>query len=368
MSVRYSSQELRSPGDFEEYLRRTGIQARLAGDTRVTARVDDISGNINRVRRVSYLDPSGRVVSSCVVKHVPEGGALERYPSIHFPEDRLEFEAFYYRASASACLDQWVPAILHQDTEMRVLVLEDLAPSAALESCLLSGAPLESRFFEVLGRDLGRFHRWSCTLEVPAKFQINPSAAANRPYVLTLPLDHPEQMRAIWNSRDGQEGLAVLQAHLLDQAGESLAAQARAFESDFKSSEPRVLTHGDLHGESIFVRKEHRATVLDAELCDPGAAWFDPGMLLAHLLMLTISLARPLPYAAFLRAYLDEMRQESLLQPILKMAGFEMIRRVIGAANASFVDTQAKRRQVLQQATTLVLDPEKSVIRREVNS
>ncbi|MBI2944927.1 MAG: phosphotransferase [Candidatus Wallbacteria bacterium] len=368
MSDCFSSRELRSPADFEEYLRRTGVQARLAGDAQVTARVDDISGNINRVRRVSYVDLSGRVVGSCVVKHVPAGGALERYPSIRFPEDRLAFEAFYYRASSEAFLDRWVPSILAQDIENRVLVAEDLAPSMSLERCLLSDAFPEPQFFANLGRDLGRFHRGSLSLEVPAGFRNNPTAAANRPYVLTLPLEHPEQMRAIWSSRDGGEGLAVLQAHLFEQAGERLAAEARSFESDFKSGEPSVLTHGDLHGESIFVREGSRATVLDAELCDPGAAWFDPGMLLAHLLMLTISLARPVPYAAFLRAYLDEMRHDGLLKSILKMAGFEMIRRVIGAANSPFVDSQEKRRQVLRQATILVLEPQSSSIHREVIS
>ena len=74
--------------------------------------IETLSGNINRVKRLTLLDAGGERLTSLIVKAMPKGGRLERYPELTFPESRLSFEAAYYQASSRFEQDSqqaWTP-------------------------------------------------------------------------------------------------------------------------------------------------------------------------------------------------------------------------------------------------------------------
>ncbi len=353
----------------------SGFAEILVGDAPVE--VQDISGNINRVRRLSFGASPDTRSPSLVIKHVPSGGALERYPQIIFPEDRLRYEAHFYeqvdRAASTdlPALKGFVPAVLHDDPDREILVLQDLAPDRPMEAAALEGIELSPHFFETLGRSIGSLHDWSRRQVLPARLVSNPSAEANRPYVLTLCLQEPEAIRSVWMGKGGEPDRVLLQERFLATYGARVLARGEVMARRFKDDPSPVMTHGDLHGESLFVRPGDHPTVIDAELCDQGAGWFDAGMCLAHLLMLSRALERSMHGAAFLRAYLKFARPKEpsrLASDALIMAGLEMVRRIIGAANAPFVEGAELRWQLLEEAARMVLAPGQTELYQEVLS
>ena len=325
------------------------------------AEVDDISGNINHVRRVR----DATSIRSIVVKALPEGGRLQRYPEISFPEDRLVYERHYYDAATRAAalepaLANWVPGLLHVNRADTVLVLEDLAPAPTLEDKVLAGHRVSSEDLAGLGRVVGLFHRRAAELDLPDALRENPSTFANLPYVLTLPFADPAMLQGMWRQRGDATARIAVQEPFLAERGAALLEHAEWMLERFRSDAPVTLVHGDLHATSLFARDDGTFTAIDCELCMWGAAWFDPGTLLAHLVMLSRVVGRSLDCGAFLEAYLEAAafaERAELRHGTIELAGFEIIRRIIGAANMHYIEKRNDREDLLALAAGWIINP-----------
>ncbi len=360
--------KLETDEDFIRFcagLRETGI---LNIPDEAGVLVDDISGNINRVRRLLFIDDFTGSKQGVVIKTVPENGCLERYPNIRFPEDRLSFEYQYFRLAEEAAetheeLAHWVPGLWHAakdspDGLIRALVLEDLTPALTLQAHVLRRVAVPETFLTDLGCKLALFHSWSAQNLEPHT-PSNPSAAMNRPFVLTHPFEQAETLGNQWAMQD-ECWRNRLQDSFMRQFREALLPQARLLLSGFRDEGFNVLTHGDLHAESIFIISDN-PVVIDAELCDVGAAWFDTGMVLAHFRMLSVAGNQRLSAESFLKAYCDTLDKEigiipeNLIKNTFQLAGFEIIRRILGVANMPYLDQQSAK-DLLEVAAHYVLE------------
>lgn len=370
--------ELESDEDFVEYVRKhVGVK-----DT-ITAEIENLSGNINRVRRVHFHSSAGNS-QSYVVKHVPRGGQLERYPTIIFPDNRLSFEAQWLHFCRGKVQTDRVrtPNIIHFGNGDRTIIMEDLKPRMTLGEYCQNGPELK-----IVLQDLGRFlieiHKASIGAAIVPN---NPTAALNRPFVFSKPIAQPEEMCALWRARQkdmlGEEDklsgagislseqIQLQQRYLRKYAGQVLPI-LKDLESSFKQCSDPVLTHGDLHTDSILMLENDGIGVIDAELCDYGSAGFDLGTLWAHVWAGLVSadtdrekIFEALAWLLSGYAPHNSIRQQSdcisllnLLESTAQHCGAEILRRLLGAAGFKTSLSMSQSQYLLEIATRLLIEP-----------
>lgn len=339
------------------------------------ADITNISGNINRTCRIIFSDARGLTREQrFIVKMLPPGGVLEKYPDISFPESRLTYENYYYdtvkrvvQKNSGQSLCDWIPEVIGyhaipvgKDVPDRIqtLVFSDLYPAQSLQAYVLNGHAVAPAFLRDLGYQLGCFHKLSATMREEKHLPRNPSADTNRPYVLTQPFLASDTVQHHFFSHPAFKNRASCQKNFIERYGSKLLRVAEKQLNDFKDSPFQVLTHGDLHADSVFFRK-NKATVIDAEFCDWGAAWFDTGMVIAHLWMLSTQCKHPLSVQAFTDGYQFGVGHynwdwTTFWQQTAMLSGFEVIRRIIGLANMPYLSDDVAAR-LLESAASCIL-------------
>lgn len=378
MSLRETVLELESDEDFAEYVRNyVGVKDSVAVE------LENLSGNINRVRRVHFHSAEG-TSQSFVVKHVPRGGQLERYPTIIFPDNRLSFEAQWLYFSRARVQTERVrtPKIIHFGNGERTIIMEDLKPRMTLGQYCQTGAELKT-VLQDLGGFLIEIHKASIGA---ATVPNNPTAALNRPFVFSKPFAQPEEMCGLWRARQKDmfkednklngagislsEQIQLQQAYLKKYAEQVLPILER-LEDSFKRCPDAVLTHGDLHTDSILMLENDGVGVIDAELCDYGSAGFDLGTLWAHVWagLVSANTDREKIFEALawlLSGYAPDnsIRQQSdcisllnLLESTAQHCGAEILRRLLGAAEFKASLSMSQRQYLLEIATRLLIEP-----------
>lgn len=372
-------EELRSDADFIELIKGQSSKLVFSNSALAGAAVEDLSGNINRVRRIRLQFKGGKE-RSFVVKHVPAHGRLERYPEIVFPESRLDFEVLWFGLAerlVGASTGVKTPHVLHFDKRKRLMIMEDLMPRCSLGDFLRQQENAAGRLLVKLGQFLGRIHGNFRGPEI-----INPSAALNRPFVFTLPLVQPEKMRSIWQETESlrtsqeccswritlQERIELQEQYLSGPAQQVLPVISK-LERAFKQGRRNVLTHGDLHTESVLVLADDRLGVVDAELCDYGCPGFDLGMFCAHLWanrlvsgVKTKEIQREVE--CFMAGYANEFfdigqasKEElwDLYESSVAHCGAEILRRLLGAAEFGFALSRDQFEELLEDASRFLL-------------
>lgn len=366
--------ELESDEDFVDY-----VQSHVDIENFVTVETENLSGNINRVRRLRFHSKTGNC-QSYVVKHVPRGGQLERYPTIVFPDNRLTFEAEWFHFAKSTAQSHRVktPNIIHFGNDGHTLIMEDLKPRMTLGEYCHEGQDLKTVLTE-LGSFLVQIHRASIGAAVVPN---NPTASLNRPFAFSKPVTEPEAMRNLWRARQLSEddfsntGISLpeqieLQDGYLSKNAVRLLPVLKGLESSFKQSADLVLTHGDLHTASVLILENGAIALIDAELCDYGTAGYDLGVLCAHIWaelasahtdkeMILNTLACLLSgYAPndLIQKQVDCAWLLNLLQSTTLHCGAELLRRLLGAAGFNVRLTLSQRQFLLETATELLLDP-----------
>lgn len=348
-----SRQILSSPRDFIRFC--NDHAPSFAGSPAERLHLTDVSGNINRVRRICYEGPDGNALS-VILKTVPEGGALERYPSIAFPEQRLAYEIAYYRAHAKV-FSAWVPALLGTDKSEHTFLAEDLAPAVSLEERVLRDKAFSTALIAQIGQSLGTSHRLMLG-EAPTILDTpNPCMQANLPFILKLPIENPNSMRQHWrNDPLGAERIA-LQKVIMPYQSRLLKISQQLIERLYADA-PLTLVHGDLHAGSLFTRDNGTVSVIDAELCDIASSWFDLGILLAHGHLLSENIGTSFSESVLVQTYTDAFppgNNEHFLRRTRQLAGFEIIRRLMGAANVVYVQEKDVLKQLVHKACDLIL-------------
>jgi 5-methylthioribose kinase len=325
--------------EVPDYLRGVGLVGRGEA-VRVEPAGD---GNINWVRRATAEGPPQR---SYVLKQARP--ALERFPQYHAPTERIVCEARYLERVRPWDSEGVCPRVHHFDEPNRILVLEDLGRAERLDDALARGAGA-SPALAALARFLGRVHRETrgdASL-LPA-FANGPMRRLHGDHIFALPFqpnDFPLPPRTAERAAELRGDAALC------------AAAERAY-ADYLA--PRgALVHGDVQAGNILL-PDGGVKLLDAEIAHVGDPAFDVGMLLAHALLPAAAAGR----AASAHAVLSQCWQAYVvahgvaeLPPLaraLRYAGFELLRRTIGAARVAAVAGDAAGLRVIEAGLALV--------------
>ncbi|MER0237832.1 S-methyl-5-thioribose kinase [Fulvimarina sp. MAC8] len=253
--------------------------ARRLGGKPVDWRATEVSdGNMNAVYRLE-----GRTGSIIVKQALPYIRVIgESWP---FPVSRITFEtealALHLRIAP-----QFVPAILHTDESLGLLVMEDLRHHKVARHAFVDG-----RTFPHFPRHLGEFLARSLYftsdfhLLTPEKKTLAAKFAGNAHLCQTTEdviFTGPYGERELNRVTPGNEAIA---AKLRTDPDLRRAASEMKLAFRTKSE---ALIHGDLHTGSIMVT-ETDTRVIDAEWAFHGPMGFDLGALIGNLFLAAIS-------------------------------------------------------------------------------
>lgn len=266
---------------------------------------------------------------------------VEKYPEYDAPRDRALVEGAYFKiVQENEALAALSPKLLGQDEETRLLVLEDLGEAQDLSAVYADGridADLAQRALDYL-RELHGFTR---RRELPPILVNRDMRALNHTHIFDLPLrpDNGLDLDAF------TPGLAELATRLTGDS--DFVARVRGLGERYLSDGP-VLVHGDFYPGSLL-KASRGLAVIDAEFCFPGFPEFDHGVFLGHLTLAGVS---------------DESQDEVLDAAveaggdpflILRIAGVEVMRRLLGVAQLPLpIDLEAKA-LLLEQARARVM-------------
>jgi 5-methylthioribose kinase len=381
------------PETLDTYLRSVGW---LAADDAVLQVERAGEGNMNctvraRTRRGSFVVKQSRPW-------------VEKYPQFAAPWDRACREREFYAAVAGvAGVGDRMPRLLHADEAMRLLVLEDLGEGGDVTD-LYRGPELAPAELDALADFLGNLHRLGVNripavhstadvtdcadggAEPPSPIRVHgstsqvpgplasspcPSASSAPSAVSTVfsPVKDPDRLK-------NREMRALNHAHIfiipwqpgggpdLELISPGLAEAARGVQSDreLASTVERVgreiyladgttLIHGDFFPGSL-IRTAAGLRVIDPEFGFVGRAEFDVGVWWAHLLLAGQS-------AALLERWAGVYRKPPGFDvPVAcRLAGIEMVRRLIGYAQLPLGCNAVGRLDRLEVGVGLVREP-----------
>ena len=325
-----AAQQMLTDEGVPAYVRGLG----LAGPSEPITVAPGGDGNINWVRRVLV---GGERARSFVLKQARP--ALERFPQYAAPTQRLLFEARWFELARPHDANGICPRMLGLDVANRVLVLEDLSAAERLDAALERSADVAAPM-EALARFLARVHAATAGDDaLPAQFENDAMRRLHGEHIFVLPYQANEfglTPRIETAAREARADAALVRA-----AAEAYAGYLR----------PRgSLVHADVQAGNVLLVAGGGVKLLDAEIAHVGDAAFDLGTLLAHLAL--PALARGEAASALLArvrsAYCDERAcGAETIARAQRYAGFELIRRTIGAARVAAVASDEAGLRVL---------------------
>jgi 5-methylthioribose kinase len=324
---------------LENILRRLGV---LVGTETVRRAEPAGAGNMNCTLRITT---SGR---SLIVKQARPW--VEKYPQFAAPADRAVRELeFYQRVAPCPGLAARMPRLLAAAAESHLLVLEDLGQAGDFTS-VYRDATWELGELRTLGSFLAELH-------VAFRAAIPDEAAANREM---RALNHTHIFRIPFQANNGLNldaicpGLAAAAAPILGDS--ALATRVTELGQSCYLTDGPCLLHGDFFPGSL-IRTAAGPRVIDPEFAFFGRAEFDVGVFLAHLV-----LARQPPAfrSSWLAAY--GLTNELDQRLTLKLAGVEIIRRLLGYAQLPLAASLPERRRMLEIAREWVLRPDPAAL------
>jgi 5-methylthioribose kinase len=230
--------------------------------------------NFNQVFRVS----NDKGTSLIVKQALPYAG----YGNDNWPltVDRARIEAAVLQKHHNLCPEHTVE-VLHHDTELAAILLEDLNDYRILRSELISAKQfphVASQLGQYLARTL--YHTSDFALTGPNKKQqvvkyLNPELCLiSEDIIFTEPYLNHERNHVPPSLRQHAQAL---------WANQQLKTEVAKLKVKFFSS-PQALLHGDLNTSSVFVNDDN-CKVIDAEFGFYGPIGFDVGSLLGSLLL-----------------------------------------------------------------------------------
>jgi len=315
-----------SPEALEQYARNRGwlVPAEtLLGVTKAG------EGNMNLTLRLVTTD------RSFILKQARPW--VEKYPSIAAPAGRALVEAGFYRAvSSRPAIRAAMPALLGEDPDSGVIVLEDLGEAQDFTG-LYRGERLAEPDLETLVSYLAELHRPFAERE--RLFENREMRALNHEHIFRLPL-------APGNGPDLDRITPGLEAASRELSGdEAYVSRVREL-GELYLEDGASLVHGDFFPGS-WLRSAGGIRVIDPEFCFLGNAAFDLGVLRAHL-----HLSRQPELAE--RAFALYGAEPELAATANGFAGAEIMRRLIGVAQLPLQAGLEEKRELLALSKALM--------------
>jgi 5-methylthioribose kinase len=221
-------------------------------------------GNMNCTLRVTSEQ------KNFIVKQSPP--YCEKYPDIPAPKHRVgeEFK-FYKLAAQSSMLQKFFPEVFSFDQTRFIVVMEDLGEASDFES-LYTGEKIQEADLKKLVDILSCLH-FSYYEE---SFSNKDMRALNHNYIFTLPFED--------RSFDLDPITKGLQKPAQQFLTDPILAKKVAELGQIYLADGNYLVHGDFYPRS-WIKTERGFFVIDPEFGYLGAAEFDVGVLMAHLVL-----------------------------------------------------------------------------------
>ncbi len=261
---------------------------------------------------------------------------VQKYQQIAAPLNRIAVEYQFYQAVQNDSLKAHIPKILGYDPQQHLLLMEDLGYCEDLSS-LYEKRTIDTQLINKLTQNLLAIHQ----NKVPHNFPDNLAMRnLNHEHIFVLPFlsDNGFQLDAIQN---GLEACAAPYKtdstikNIVDKIGEKYLSPGN------------TLLHGDYYPGS-WMTADKKLYIIDPEFGFAGFPEFDLGVMAAHIIMATDNDNH---IKTITSAYNDNI-DKSLLT---KVAGIEIMRRLIGLAQLPLQRTISEKQYLLHLARKMIV-------------
>jgi len=274
---------------------------------------------------------------------------VEKYAQFEAPAERAHYEIGFYRLiSESPELSAQMPEFLFADEPAYFLGMSDLGEGNDF-STVYSGDRFSPEEFSQLLRFLLTLHTAFRGRQNERDFFNHALRRFNHGHIFVVPMDPANGL-----DLDGiTPGLGALAAELHNDR--DYRAQVEEM-GRYYLEDGDTLIHGDFFPGS-YLRTASGLRVIDPEFCCFGWAEVELGIFLGHMLLAQQDGASIL---ASLNGY--GSAAPLVIEPVLRLAGVEIMRRLIGVAQLPVtLDLEGKKR-LLWKSRKLLLEPALSLL------
>lgn len=271
---------------------------------------------------------------------------VEKYPQFEAPWDRILREMDYFEITArSPELIQWHVEVLHAAPRHRLMVFQD-AGEAGDYADIYQGGRFDASTIDSLAAYLSRLHCHFHGERAVRSLKNLEMRALNHAHIFEIPLQKDNGL----DLDTVLPGLAEVAPPLKEDP--TFVATVHRLGRERYLAEGPCLQHGDFFPGSFLRTDDGGLRVIDAEFCYGGLPEWDAAVLLAHL-----HLAKQPPALAerFLTAYERPRHFDDTI--MWQLSGVEIMRRIIGYAQLPLAASLEERRDMLDTARQLVVDP-----------
>ena len=326
------------PDKLEKYLQANGW---IQPEEHIKAVKKAGEGNMNCTMRVHTNQ------RSFVVKQARPW--VEKYAQFEAPAERAQYEIGFYRlVSESSELSAQMPAFLFADEPAYFLGMSDLGEGTDF-STVYSGDRFSSEEFSQLLKFLLTLHTAFRGRQNERDFSNHALRRFNHGHIFVVPMDPANglDLDAI------TPGLAALATKL--QQDRDYRAQVEEM-GRYYLEDGDTLIHGDFFPGS-YLRTASGLRVIDPEFCCFGRPEVELGIFIGHMLLAQQDDASIL---SFLTGY--QSGASLAIDPVLRLAGVEIMRRLIGVAQLPVRLDLAGKNRLLAKSRKLVLEPSLSLL------
>ena len=326
------------PDKLEKYLETRGW---LQPEEHIEAVRKAGEGNMNCTMRVRTNQ------RSFVVKQARPW--VEKYAQFEAPAERAQYEIGFYRLiSESPELSAQMPAFLFADEPAYFLGMSDLGEGNDF-STVYSGDRFSPEEFSQLLKFLLTLHTAFRGRQNERDFSNHALRRFNHGHIFVVPMDPANGLDL--------DGITLGLAALATELHKDSDYRAKVEEMGrYYLEDGDTLIHGDFFPGS-YLRTANGLRVIDPEFCCFGRAEVELGIFIGHMLLAQQEGASIL---AFLTGY--QSAAPLAIDPVLRLAGVEIMRRLIGVAQLPVtLDLEGKSR-LLAKSRKLVLEPALSLL------
>ncbi len=261
---------------------------------------------------------------------------VQKYPDIPAPLDRIDVEFQFYKYVSRPEISEHLPRILQYDPSEYLIQMEDLGHGEDLSYLYQKKVP-EKGLLQKLINILEVIHQ----TEAPANYPLNMKLRElNHQHIFVLPF-MPENGFSLDTIQEGLQSLS--NPYKEDKTLQKIVTEV----GSLYLQKGNTLIHGDYYPGS-WMKTFDELFVLDPEFSFLGFSEFDLGVLSAHFIMATGD-------ASFLDEVTNSYGLSADRKLISKVAGIEIIRRLIGLAQLPLERTLAEKDYLLRTAHKMIL-------------
>ncbi|MBM1104702.1 phosphotransferase [Aurantibacter crassamenti] len=261
---------------------------------------------------------------------------VQKYQQIAAPLERLYVEYQFYKTLKQSALSAHMPKILGFDIQDYLMLLEDLGDCEDMVT-IYNKKEVDKKVFQKLIFIIGLIHRTKVTDDFPENKEMR---QLNHQHIFVLPFLENNG----FSLDEVQMGLQELSLPY---------KQDKALKKVIKKVGKKYLSKGNtlLHGDyypGSWMTEKNNLYVIDPEFSFKGFAEFDLGVMAAHLIMATGK-----------KKYLNRIYQnydgEVDFKLLSRVAGIEIMRRIIGLAQLPLDRTIEEKKALLKKARKMIL-------------